>query len=279
MLTLTFCVTGCKKKDNSDQVNVWDVNQPIKILAIGNSFSEDAFTYLWEIMESLGFKDVYLAHLYIGGCDIDTHYANLMTNSSKYDYRENYSGKWQSTPKYISSYALKSEMWDFITIQQVSGKSGLSGSYYNLNAYVDLIKEKAPTSKIVWHQTWAYQQDTNHADFPKYQSDQTVMYNEIIKAVKEEVESIDKIDFVIPSGTAIQNARTSSLGDTLTRDGYHLSVIGRYIAGLTYAYKLTGVSIENIEYAPYGVTEEVRKICIKSVQNACAKANEVTSFN
>ena len=87
-----------------------------------------------------------------------------------------------------------------------------------------------------------------------------------------------EIDFVIPSGTAIQNARTSSLGDTLTRDGYHLSVIGRYIAGLTYAYKLTGVSIENIEYAPYGVTEEVRKICIKSVQNACAKANEVTSF-
>lgn len=38
---------------------------------------------------------------------------------------------------------------------------------------------------------------------------------------------------IIPTGTAIQNARTSFVGDHMNRDGYHLDLkIGRYTAAL-----------------------------------------------
>ncbi len=59
------------------------------------------------------------------------------------------------------------------------------------------------------------------------------MYQAIADAVKKAAK-VNKIKIVIPSGTAIQNARTSFIGDHLNRDGYHLDVkIGRYTAACT----------------------------------------------
>lgn len=49
------------------------------------------------------------------------------------------------------------------------------------------------------------------------------MYNSIIRAVLATYKDAD-IDFVIPSGSAIQNGRTSSLGDSFNRDGIHLEL-------------------------------------------------------
>ena len=54
------------------------------------------------------------------------------------------------------------------------------------------------------------------------------------------------VDFVIPVGTAIQNARSSYMGDTLTRDYKHLTYgIGRYLASMTVAASL-GYPVETI---------------------------------
>ena len=54
------------------------------------------------------------------------------------------------------------------------------------------------------------------------------------------------VEFVIPTGTAVQNARSSYLGDTLHRDYKHLSYgLGRYIAAMTVAASL-GCPVENI---------------------------------
>ena len=49
------------------------------------------------------------------------------------------------------------------------------------------------------------------------------MYNSIIDAVNK-ASKLVKIDHIVPVGTAIQNGRTSSIGDNFTRDGYHLSI-------------------------------------------------------
>ena len=81
----------------------------------------------------------------------------------------------------------------------------------------------------------------------------------------------------VPNATSIQNARTSFLGDTLTRDGYHLSYdIGRYIAGVTFFHAVTGMDISKLTYAPDGVNEQVRKVAIESAINAVKKPYEVT---
>ena len=59
------------------------------------------------------------------------------------------------------------------------------------------------------------------------------MYNAIVDCVKDLMKEYH-FDILIPSGTAIQNARTSSLGDTFNRDGYHLKrTYGRYTAACT----------------------------------------------
>jgi len=60
------------------------------------------------------------------------------------------------------------------------------------------------------------------------------MYTAIVDASKR-ITELEEISVLIPSGTEIQNARTSSLGDTLTRDGYHLELTyGRFTAACTW---------------------------------------------
>ena len=125
--------------------------------------------------------------------------------------------------------------------------------------------------------TWAYQQEADHQEFVKYENNQETMYKAIVSAVREKIETNDNIDFVIPTGTAIQNARTSYIGDNLTADGYHLSVdFGRYIAGLTFARALSGLSIEQVEFQPETVNERQKRVAIEAVQNSFAHPYEVT---
>ena len=126
--------------------------------------------------------------------------------------------------------------------------------------------------------TWAYQQNSTHGDFSKYNKDQLTMYQAIVDTVNARIESNSKIELVVPNGTSIQNARTSFVGDNLTRDGYHLSYdFGRYIAGLTLVAKMTGVDISILEYAPTGVSKAYKDIAIESVINAINNPYKVTT--
>ena len=124
--------------------------------------------------------------------------------------------------------------------------------------------------------TWAYKTGSNHADFSKYGRDQLLMYKAITGAVNSKILTNDKIEIVIPSGTSIQNARTSFIGD-MTRDGYHLSTgLGRYIASMTYVKALTGLSIDNSTNRPSDVDSYELKAIIESVNNAIKTPYEIT---
>lgn len=67
--------------------------------------------------------------------------------------------------------------------------------------------------------TWAYAENSTHSDFPRYDRDQMTMYNRIVAATNAKIDTNDRIFGVIPAGTAVQNARTSYIGDNLTADG------------------------------------------------------------
>ena len=62
------------------------------------------------------------------------------------------------------------------------------------------------------HQTWAYATNANHTGFKNYDQNQMKMYTSIVDAVKKAANLVG-IKKIIPSGTAIQNARTSFIGD------------------------------------------------------------------
>lgn len=251
------------------------------ILAIGNSFSTDAMEYLYQILQELGYKDVFLGNLYIGGCTLQTHANNITSSANAYEYRVNNSGKWTSTNGYISTTAMKERDWDFVSMQQASGYSGIADSYEPyLSTVVEAVKRYCPNAKRMWHMTWAYQGDSNHSDFTKYGDDQKTMYEAILNAVNTKVLSRGDFDFVIPSGTAVQNLRTSFLGDNITRDGYHMSYnIGRYLTGLMWARKITGKSIAGVSFKPssYTYTDSQIAVIKDAVEKAYEKPYEVTT--
>ena len=251
----------------------------IKILSIGNSFSDDATQWLAYILMNMGYS-VYLGNLYIGGCSIDTHWANAQSGEKVYDYRVSQWGTWSSTKQSLE-YGIKHKDWDIITVQQVSQNSGMPETFGNLQNLINFIDSKKTNAdaKLFWHMTWAYEGDSTHSGFPNYNSDQMTMYNAITNAVKTTIQTNSAFDGFIPSGTAIQNLRTSYLGDHITRDGYHLSYdVGRYTAALTWAKLLTGESIDNVTYIPKEYPNVANHLpAIKeAVNNAVANPLQVT---
>lgn len=270
--------TPTENPDYSDQKQDWNDDGELKILAIGNSFSVDSLQHLYQIAQSAGISKVTIGNLYIGGCSIATHLSNAKDDKGAYTYYTNTSGSWSSTGGKKISDAVKSDDWDFISIQQASGYSGVASTYDDLDALISIVEPLNPSARIVWHMTWAYQGNSSHSDFGKYDRNQTTMYNAIVNAVQTKIVTNDRVEIVIPAGTAIQNARTSYVGDTLTRDGYHLSEdLGRFIGGLSYLKALTGVSIDGVTFAPNGVDATELAMAIESVNNACARPFEVTN--
>lgn len=91
----------------------------MKILSIGNSFSEDAQRYLKLIAGANG-RELTCVNLYIGGCSLKRHYINLIDNEKSYHYQ--FGG--ENTGLMVSiKEVLGSNNWDFITLQQASHES------------------------------------------------------------------------------------------------------------------------------------------------------------
>lgn len=225
--------------------------KPLRILAIGNSFSDDGMEHLAEILVGEGYTDFILGNLYIGGCSIDGHKARIDSGAKDYSFRTNTGSGW-TTVKESIQYGLDYADWQIVTIQQVSGYSGIPESYGNMQYIIDYVRDRVdPFVKIYFHMTWAYQSTSGHGDFSKYDRNQMTMYNAIVNTVQTLVVGNWNIEGYIPSGTAIQNLRTSYLGDTLTRDGYHLSYdIGRYTAALTWYKVFTGADLTDLTTVP-----------------------------
>ncbi len=234
------------------------VRKTLKLLFVGNSFSDDTIQWMYEIADDLG-VDLLVENMYIGGCSIDTHYSNLLYDRANYQWVHRSGTSWIRTSNYRLSIALQSQDWDFVSFQQASGTSGIESSYGNLNKLLqqsELLLQDSNHTQFVWNMTWAYQSDSTHSDFAKYSNNQTIMYKAICNAVQSKVLTIDKIATVIPNGTAIQNARTSYVGDHLTRDGYHLTEdFGRYIAGMNALKTLTGVDVDECNFTTVNATQ------------------------
>lgn len=254
--------------------------RPKKILAIGNSFSDDAMEHLAEILVGEGYTDFILGNLYYGGCSLDGHKGRIESGAAQYDFRVNTGSGWTSSKRSIQ-YGLTFTDWDVVTVQQVSGYSGIPESFGNLEYIINYVRETVnPFVKVFWHMTWAYQSTSKHADFPKYNNNQMEMYNAILNATQTRIVGNWNIEGILPSGTAIQNLRTSYLGDTLTRDGYHLSYdIGRYTAALVWYKQLMGADLTNLTVVPKKYLNIAQHLpAIKeAVNNAIEKPFEITA--
>ncbi len=224
----------------------------IKILAIGNSFSQDATARLHDLAAAGGL-DVMTGNLYIGGCSLQTHAENDSADRPNYEYFVNGA----STGRMISiRTGLQEERWDYVTLQQASHDSGCLETYYpyvrQLSATVSRL---APQAEQLIHQTWAYETDSSHGAFPRYGCSQQAMYDNLDQAYRSVAADLGLR--LIPCGQVIQAIRQQPLfdyargGQSICRDGFHLHLAyGRFAAAATWLEFILGQTVLGNPYRP-----------------------------
>lgn len=144
---------------------------PLRVLAIGNSFSLSLMAQLPACANAMPGVDLDFATLVIGGCSLERHWNNV-EKSSDPEFRP-YAVHWRfaSAPDMMNPpfggamknrksnipQMLRAVRWDVVTIQQASRVSWDEKTY---QPYADnliaKIRELAPDAEIRIQQTWAY---------------------------------------------------------------------------------------------------------------------------
>lgn len=215
----------------------------IRVLSLGNSFSQDAHFYLPQMARDKGYRMEFV-NLFIGGCDLHKHWDLANHNLNDYLLEENA----VSTGRYVSfQEMLELHPWEVITFQQASHFSGMPQTYLPyLERLAELARQARPYAQIYFHQTWAYEIGSNHWGFAHYNNDQDEMHRRICDATEMSAKLLDAP--VIPVGDIIQAIRQnvsefnySTTARSLCRDGFHLSMdYGRFAAAATWFRTLTG---------------------------------------
>ena len=252
-----------------------DIEPELRVLSIGNSFSTDAQRWLNALSKAYG-HEIESYNLFIGGAPLDKHLDNFRNANKAYLLERNgYPAKNETSIQ----EALAIADFDIITIQQVSGLSGKLETFkpyiYEL---VQSIRKLQPDAEIIFHQTWAYDDDSNHWDFPRYNKDRINMYNQIQAASQAIADELDIR--LIKVGEVIHRLRESKYFATkgshqisyspydkemkfpewtmdvnnppsMTRDGYHLNAYyGRYVAAATWYATLMNQKVSGNDWKP-----------------------------
>lgn len=224
----------------------------MRILSIGNSFSEDAQAYLHALAEQRGI-DLTAVNLAIGGCSLQTHWENVEQGNANYLYGIN-GGAWADKLVTIEEI-LTTQHFDAVTLQQVSGFSGQYETYQPyLNNLAVYVREKQPGAILFFHRTWAYEIDSPHGHFPFYDCDQKKMYNALCRA--SDSACLVTGAAPIPAGDVIQTLRETvpafdyvGGGESLCRDSFHMSeTYGRYAVALCWLATLCGKRVEPMPF-------------------------------
>ncbi len=257
----------------------------LRILGIGNSFTDDGMMYLPDLLEAAGIHNVVLGRLYIGGCSLERHCREYEKESNAYRYSKSTDNKWVTVSKETSLlYGITDENWDIIVTQQSSPKSGCYETFQPwLDRLVEIVRWNCTNAGacFAWQQTWAYATTSEHKAFPRYENNQQLMYDCIMSATEAMMEDTS-IEVIIPVGTAIQNMRTTEHCDSLelTRDGYHLShTAGRYTAACTWFQALIAPCLRTtlegnpctLEGKKHEISPELAKACQEAARRACIR--------
>lgn len=218
----------------------------IKVLAIGNSYSNNTTQYISRIADSTkGDTTVFAASLFFSGATLSQHIANIEQWNTLFDQygleetkKQYYSDAVPNSRKYEwlqvgdknlrtvrSLYeAIRYEDWDYITIQQSPDGCDDFSTYepylIKLYDYIqaeykrdDMNGKKCPP--IIVHQTWAFNNDMSKNNAYKYYpvnyKNNTEMFKRVEQAYNLAVQKIKEekgVDVpMIKSGQAVELAQ------------------------------------------------------------------------
>lgn len=218
----------------------------LKILGFGNSFMRNSVYYLSKIANGLG-VNLTVGNLYVGGVNLSTHLQYLKNDTANYSYYKDKDGlSVNSENGKTAKYGLLDESWDAIILHQYQPTSVMPNyepfEPYLSNIIKEIVKVLGYTPKFYINATWAGSLDSN-STYYGYETEQD-MWNGVLSANIQASEDSGIIN-IIPTGTAIQNARTLSFADEYGRfvniqgnDYHHLNPAGGFIAACTIYEKI-----------------------------------------
>ncbi len=230
----------------------------MRILAIGNSFSQDAARYLHQSALRSGLN-VEIANLMIGGCSLERHYRNMLSGEKAYmlEYNGCYTGFNVSLTE-----ALLTSHWDVITVQQVSHDAP---KYETFTPYISelaaYIRKCAPKSKLIIHQTWAYEDGSKRLVEELKFEKSSDMLQYVVESYNKAAEEI-KADGIIRSGEMMYKLHENGI-DKVHRDTFHASLgVGRYALALLWLRTLCKISVTGNSFIDFDVpvTDDEKKI-------------------
>ena len=206
----------------------------LNVLAIGNSSTAEATGYLYKALSAVGVKEIKIG-AYISGNALSA-YANEISEDLFYltgDYTLCNNGVSGTAEQMTLKAAAEKAEWDVVILQ--SSSEDLNNTEFNKT--IAAIKKCFPGAKLAYYATAVpFGEDTHYKDHTDI-SDKAVL------------NVTDSVDYYIPVGTAIENCRTSYLGNRLKIsggsiiDGFQsdngtMSETAKLIAAMTFAEEL-----------------------------------------
>lgn len=279
----------------------------LRILCIGNSFTKDAVEHLPKMIAAAGIETVKIMHMYYGGRTVPEYFEGYDTTNDYTCYMLNTgTDVWTSFRGMTLKQAAASDKWDIVTIQEHTGNyrawSWTAEEKAAITGLIDCIKadqgDNIPEFKYIMSQAYFDMNKIGTGSRPYMTfSTQDEMFDVIVAQAKK-VLAETEIDEVIPTGTVLQNLRTSSLNNEmdLTRDGYHMDYgISRYAAACAVFEMLIspafdGVTLDDNSFRydvtstatgsyTTPVTDTNRLIALQAARYAMAKPFEVTDMS
>lgn len=279
----------------------------LRILCIGNSFTKDAVEHLPKMIAAAGIETVKIIHMYYGGRTVPEYFEGYDTTNDYTCYMLNTgTDVWTSFRGMTLKQAAASDKWDIVTIQEHTGNyrawSWTAEEKAAITGLIDCIKadqgDNIPEFKYIMSQAYFDMNKIGTGSRPYMTfSTQDEMFD-VIAAQAKKVLAETEIDEVIPTGTVLQNLRTSSLNNEmdLTRDGYHMDYgISRYAAACAVFEMLISPAFDGVtlDDNPFRydvtstatgsyttpVTDTNRLIALQAARYAMARPFEVTDMS
>lgn len=225
-----------------NDVKITDFYRSLKLLFIGSSFGVDTINYVGDIAHSYNFKIV-IGNLYVGASGIKDYITFYESDRKISYYKWGLNATvWENGTSTVRE-ALSDEAWDFVVIQNGAYQSADESTYWDqdekgnitknyVSLFADIIDRCCLFSHpvICFNMTWAYSVyhtlSSSQGSKDKWLSfginqkqRQLGMYTELCRLAQKVLQHCPKVKFVIPSGTAVQNARGTFLRTDTTIQG------------------------------------------------------------
>jgi hypothetical protein len=176
--------------------------QTIRLLTIGNSFSENAITYLPQLAAADGSVAFDIHRASLGGCTLEKHW-NLADYTRQDPGYKPYTLQPGTSPCNLQE-ALAAQPWDVVTLQQASPRSWIRATFEPfLGHLLREVRTLAPGAEPLLHQTWAYRSDAG------FLADKGITQRYMFDRIRENYDHFSAVHQLrlLRAGAAVQAAR------------------------------------------------------------------------